>query len=179
MKRRIQQNRLVWGSFLTINRKEDKMLEGPKGDWRKIWLSNKPYDVFRNVIISLNLSKRCAFLRRLFNTDVRSPTLAPASSKAARQANHRLKSLDVTLFTGDKLRTAKILCTMLKDTPSSNTNPQFFLLEIKPYFLPSVHIPRDKYCDTLDVRHQIRARSLAYYRLLKWSNFQNQLYMYP
>jgi hypothetical protein len=156
------------------------MLEGPKSDWRKIWLrnNNRPNDVFRDVIISLNFSTRRNFLRRLFNRDVRSPTPATASNKAARQASHCLRSLDVTLFTGDKLRTAKILCTTLKDCTSSKTNSQF-LSEIKPYFLPSLRIPLHKYCDTLNVHHQIRACSSAYYRLLQWSNFQVQVYKYP
>jgi hypothetical protein len=148
-------------------------------DWRKIWLRNndRPNDVFRNVIISLNFSTRRNFLRRLFET-LSSPTLATASNNAARQATHCLRSPDVTLFTGDKLRTAKILCTTLTEYPSSKTNSKF-LSEINPYFLPSLRIPRHKYCDTLNVRHQIRACISAYYRLLQWINFQVQVYMYP
>lgn len=179
MKRRTQQNRLERGSCHTINRKEDEMLECPKSDWRKIWLRNNdwPNDVFRNVIISLNPSMRRNFLRTLFNRDVRS-ALAAASNNGARQTTHCLRSLDVTLFTGDKLRTAKILCTTLTGCPSSKTNSQF-LSDITPYFLPSLRIPRHKYCDTLNVRHQIRASSLAHYRLLKGRNIQIQVYMYP
>jgi hypothetical protein len=118
------------------------------------------------------------FLRRLFNRDVRSPTVATASNNAARQATHCLRSLDVTLFTGNKLRKGKILCTALTDCPSSKTNSQF-LKDIKPYFLPSLRIPRHKYCDALNVRHQIRACNLAHYRLLKGSNFRILQYMYP